>query len=160
MTSFAAFAARMAKAPARLKATEAEMVRAAALAVTAAERESLSRVTGGTNRLRGVGRSGAKLGVGFDVKGTQKPTALVAARGPWHLIEYPSAGHDIPRRRRRGAKRALAGPNFGPVARVHHPGVKRPHQPWAKGLEVGVPVGAAAARAAGIAGAAKVFVGG
>lgn len=62
--------------------------------------------------------------VGFDIKGTTNPTALVKFRGPVHLVNNPTKAHEItPRGRRRGAKRALATPH-GVFARVQHPGTR------------------------------------
>lgn len=153
-TTLLGFAQRMAHAPEVLKATEKDMVRAAALAVTLAERESVSSATHGSNRLSGVGRKGAKLNVGFDLKGS---TALVRARGPLHLIESDNKAHVIVPRRRRG-RRALAGNGFGPVASVNHPGTSGKH-PWAKGLATGIPAAEKAARTVGQVGVGKAFLG-
>jgi hypothetical protein len=144
----------MAKAPAVLQATTAEMVRAAALAVTVAERATLSSATHGSNRLSGVGRKGAKLSVGFDMKGSGNPTALVRARGPYHLIESDTKAHVIiPRRRRR----ALAGNGFGPVASVQHPGTKG-KRPWAKGLAASPPAVTKAVQVVGEKAVKKAFL--
>lgn len=47
-------------------------------------------------KISGVGKSGAKWGVGFDVKGgTANPTALVKSRGPIWLVEGPVKAHHI-----------------------------------------------------------------
>lgn len=83
-------------------------------------------------RLRNVGKSGAKLGVRYDVKGTSNPTALVRATGPWHLIENPSKPHTITPRKRGGFK--AIGTPFGPRRSVQHPGVRTPKRPWKRGL--------------------------
>lgn len=49
-------------------------------------------------RLSGVGKSGANIGVTFNVKTFQgTPTALIRATGPFHLIERDTAPHTIPR---------------------------------------------------------------
>jgi hypothetical protein len=45
--------------------------------------------------LRGVGSSGAKVGVRYDIKGTRNPTALVYMFGPAHLIERDTSAHTI-----------------------------------------------------------------
>lgn len=138
MTTIPAFSAKMLRAPGLLKASEREMVAAAALAVTTATRASVSSATHGTNRLSGVGRKGVKVGVGFDVKGVQNPTAIVQARGPLHLIERDTKAHPIAPRRRRG-KRALGneGRGFGPVASAQHPGTKGKH-PFEEGVNAGI----------------------
>lgn len=82
-------------------------------------------------RLRGVGRTGAKVGVRHNVRGAKSPTAIVRAVGPLHLIENPSKPHEI-QPRKRGGKKALSTP-YGPRASVQHPGVRNPKRPWAKG---------------------------
>lgn len=48
-----------------------------------------------SGRLRNVGRSGAKLGVRYDIKGTRNPTALIRATGPWQIIENNTSPHVI-----------------------------------------------------------------
>lgn len=143
-TSVAQFAARMAKAPAVMKQAERQMVTAAALAVTTAVRAEVGRATKGSNRLSGVGKRGAKLSVGYDVKGTASPSALVRMKGPAHLIESDTKPHPITTKQRRGA-RALSTP-AGPRASVQHPGTKGKH-PWAKGVAAGLPLAGAAATA-------------
>lgn len=137
----AQFAARTLRAPFILRETERKMVQAAALSVTTAVRAEIASATHGTNRLSGVGRRGAKVGVGYDMKGSANPTALVRARGPLHLIESNTAAHPI-RPRKRG-KRVLANQasGFGPVASVaNHPGTTGKH-PFAKGVDRGLPAG-------------------
>lgn len=46
-------------------------------------------------RLRGVGSSGAKVGVRYDIKGAANPTALVFMFGPAQLIERDTKAHEI-----------------------------------------------------------------
>lgn len=82
----------------RLNAGARNGVFEAALTVTGSIRRELGSDTGGRNMLRGVGRKGAKLSVGFDIKGTQNPTALVQARGPWQLLERNTKSHSMARR--------------------------------------------------------------
>ena len=140
--SVAQFAARMTRAPFVLREAERKVVQATALSVTTAVRVEISSATHGTNRLRGVGLRGAKVGAGYDMKGSAKPTALVRARGPLQLIESNTAAHPINRRKRRG-KRALGNQasGFGPVSFVAmHPGTTGKH-PFAKGVDRGLPAG-------------------
>lgn len=87
----------------------------------------------GVSRLRGVGKKGAKIGVRFDVKGTQNPTALVRATGPFHLLERDTRAHDITPRK----KKAI---NIGGNIRAsaHHPGTKG-KGPWTKGIGRSLP---------------------
>lgn len=82
-------------------------------------------VNGG--RLRGVGKRGAKLSVGFDMRPGPSPSALLKARGPAHLIESNTRPHDIKPRKKKG--RAVVIPGVGPRARAHHPGTRGKH-PW------------------------------
>lgn len=90
----------------------------------------------GTTRLRGVGRKGAKVGVRFDVKGQQNPTALVRATGPLHLLERSTRPHEIRPKRRGGKAVVISG--VGPRAYAHHPGTKGKH-PWERGLARALP---------------------
>lgn len=91
-------------------------------------------ISGG--RLRGVGTKGARIGVRYDVKGTDNPVALVRATGPFHLIERSTRPHRItPKSRRRGQrKRAVAIPGVGPRASAQHPGTKA-KAVFSKGVE-------------------------
>lgn len=85
----------------------------------------------------GVATSGSRLGnwsVGFDVKGTINPTALVQVRGrKMHLFDNPTKAHRIePRRRTRRSsdsrsRKALTMPAAGPGevrGYANHPGTK------------------------------------
>lgn len=71
----------------------------------------LQRAVGADQRMSNVGKSagGAKLDVRYDIKGTVNPTSLLRATGPWGLIEYDTAPHEIAPRAERitgaGAKR-------------------------------------------------------
>lgn len=69
------------------------------------------RATGGSGRLSGVGRKGARLGAGYDyVKGSRGKTVAVYANGPWQLVEYGrQGGYRIPKRRGTGPNRARRG---------------------------------------------------
>ena len=65
-----------------------------------------------------------RWGVGFDVKGSKNPTAILKYRGQVHLVNNPTKAHEIrPRARGRRAKRALATPH-GVFAKVQHPGTR------------------------------------
>lgn len=132
--------------------------------------QAVKAVTGGTSRLRSaganvktegrvVGKAGAALSVSSKLEkdGTQ---AFIKAVGPWQLIEYPTAQHDIgaagqakqilegpvlgkkrltSKSGRAGAKtragraKALRTP-FGPRARVLVKGT-RGKEPWHKALK-------------------------
>ena len=94
----------------------------------------------GDGRMSGVGAKGARVGVRYDIKGTENPTALGRATGPLHLVENPVKPHEItPKRRRRGAgKKAVVTP-YGPKAKVQHPGTKTGKKPWAKGKQKAEP---------------------
>lgn len=125
-------ATRIRKISTEVQKANRTAVNQAALAAKSALLDSLrNEVPSG--RLRNVGRSGAKLGVRYDVRGTSNASALVRATGPWQLVEKPIKPHEIrPRGRGSKRKRALATP-WGPRASVDHPGVRNPKKPWAKG---------------------------
>lgn len=110
----------------------------AALFVTTAIRTQTKAVVP-SMRLSGVGRSGAKIGAGFDMIGVTNPTALVRARGPFHLIERDTKPHTIgPRRRRRGGKAIRM--EGGAVRRsVEHPGTKGKH-PFERAVRASIPL--------------------
>lgn len=93
----------------------------------------LGSAVGSDLKLSGVGKSGVKLGVRYDVKGRTNATALLKATGPWQLIERDTKPHTIrPRsRRRKAGKKALA-INGEVRASAQHPGT-RGKEPWAKG---------------------------
>jgi hypothetical protein len=110
----------------------------AALFVTTAIRTQTKQVVP-SMRLSGVGRSGAKIGAGFDLIGVANPTALVRARGPFHLIERDTKPHTIsPRARRRGGKAVRLAD--GSVRRsVEHPGTRGKH-PFEKAVRASMPL--------------------
>lgn len=92
-----------------------------------------------TKRLRGVGTSGAR--VGAYVKPPQKlgnaAAALVAARGPFQLIEHSIASHSIePRSVGAAVNNVLTvpGSESGYAASVEHPGVSRGAGPFQRGV--------------------------
>lgn len=127
-------ALRLRKIAAEVEKAQRSAVSHAALEAKTAHLDALRRVVPSA-RLRNVGKSGARLGVRYDIKGTQNPTALVRATGPWHLIENPIKAHEIRPRRRRGGRRAVLTPD-GPRAVVQHPGVRNPKRPWQSGRPV------------------------
>jgi hypothetical protein len=106
-------------------------------------------VAGAPSRLRGVGKRGARLSVGYTVSTAgSSPAALVFARGPWQFIENDTAPHRIPRSsaRKRKARHAVVpggaeGGDHGKGgvrASVNHPGTRGKH-PWAKGVARAAP---------------------
>lgn len=109
-------------------------------------------------RLRGVGKKGARLDVRYVESGSGAGAqARVFVTGPAQLIENDTKAHPIPRfTGSRASKKTgltkLYGPAFGQdknqksVAfagivrrRVWHPGTKGQH-PWAKGVEAALPL--------------------
>lgn len=95
--------------------------------------------------LRGTARSNGKgpykASVGFDIKGTQNPTALVKARGPFPLVEGNTKPHEIKRKKRRGKKhsQALWLPGGWVTGPLHHPGT-RGRFPFRSGVEASRPL--------------------
>ena len=88
-----------------------------------------------------MGGRNAKVGVRYDIKGTSKPTALMRATGPLHLVENDTSPRVIPkeRKRRRGARKTLLLPDGGLRRSVKHPGTKG-QQPFAEGRKAAEPV--------------------
>jgi len=141
-----------------------ERVKEAAKIAKDATLVSAAAATGGDLRISNVGRSGAKLGVGYTIrKSGVDVSARVKARGKWQFVEYPIKAHAIrPKKRttRRGrtviasvgtAKVAIDKPGrtstrgalntpYGPRAFVMHPGVQDPKQPWRRGIRFAEPV--------------------
>ena len=129
-------AASLGRMPEALQQGQRRGVQRAALHVTTGIRQQISIATGGSNRLSGVGRRGARLSVGYDIKGSANPTALIKPRGKqgtFKLIEEDTKPHSIQPRARRGA-RALKLANSRYAARVRHPGTAGKH-PFAKGVD-------------------------
>lgn len=94
----------------------------------------------GDMRMSGVGTKGARVGVRYDMKGTENPTALVRATGPLHLVERPVKPHVIaPKKRGRGKRKKAVTTPYGPRASVQHPGVQNPKRPWSKGKQQAEP---------------------
>lgn len=93
---FADLAASFAAMPAAIEDAQHKGVRAAALAVTGAIRGEIGSATGGSMRLSGVGRKGARVGARFQMEGgLGEPAALIKATGPLQLIERDTAAHSI-----------------------------------------------------------------
>lgn len=155
----AELAGKFARFESELVAAQRKGVTAGSLLIATAVRKEVAVATRGRNRLSGVGRNGAKVGVRYDVRGTTNPVGLVRATGPLHLIESDTAAHMILPRgvgraqgrskaARRAAKQSLYDALFGaggfssatplampwgPRFRADHPGTKGKH-PWAKGV--------------------------
>lgn len=129
----------------------------AALILKRSIEKERDHAVGADGRLSGVGKRGAKLGVGYDIKGTNNPTALLQARGPWQLVERDVQPHIVGakslgtrasiRKRAGGGRGAFAGLKpragakalaFGGLYRAtaRHPGT-RGKQPWQRGIDAG-----------------------
>lgn len=94
-------------------------------------------------RLSRVGKNGARLSVGFNIKTFGgNPTSLFRARGPWQIIENDSKPHPIAAKKKRGRDNSQAAIKLadGGIRRsVNHPGTRGKH-PWAKGVAKGIPL--------------------
>lgn len=97
------FASRMNQLARTYDAIPKQVVTAAAQVYTNTIRHMVDVSTVG-GKLRHVGKSGARIGAKYDVKGSANPTAIVQATGPFQLIERDTKAHQIPRasRTRRG----------------------------------------------------------
>lgn len=103
MASPEAFADKMGRLANDLRKSQREFVTESALAATTVYRAAI-RGAVPSGRLRNVGRSGATVGVGFDVRGQVNPVAKIRARGPLQLVEWATRPHRIiPRASRRSA---------------------------------------------------------
>jgi hypothetical protein len=129
----------------RMRAVEESTAKGMRVTVTAAAMKAKVAISAGAPAsLRGVGKSGAKLGVRYTLSGSEtNPSAKLRATGPWQLIEENTSPHTIgPKRRGKGARsprRCRRHSGIGPRAVVHHPGTKGKH-PWAKGVEKAEPL--------------------
>jgi hypothetical protein len=137
--------ARMHRVSAEVGRARRSAVTSAALAITTEVRQEIAKATGGKSKLSGM--RGAKLGAGFNVKGTDNPTAIISARGPVHIVERGTKRHTITARgrrgRRSGAMQIRGGVEF--QRSVNHPGTKGKH-PFAKGVARGRPMAERALR--------------
>lgn len=98
-------------------------VNAAGMAAKKATIAVARKVSGGDQRLSGWGRRGVKLGVGYDVAGSQTITLNLRPKGVWTVMERGRRGGAVirPKRRRRtasGRPTALLTP-AGPRASSH-----------------------------------------
>lgn len=118
---------------------ERKMVLVAAQAVKTSVQAQM-RVAGVQNdRLQGVGKKGARIGVRYDTT-TDKSSVVVRATGPFHLIESDTKAHQIPKQRgARARKRYVNIPGVGVRASANHPGTKGKH-PWEKGVKAALPI--------------------
>lgn len=132
--SAAQLSAKLTKAADAIEKSRRTAVKNAATVMKSEIEHSRNAAVGGDGRLSHVGRSGAKLSVGYDL-GTDD-TATVTAKGPWPLVENKVPAHKIAPKK--GKKRGVA---FNGVVRrsVQHPGVRSPKKPWRKGVDSGVP---------------------
>ena len=93
-------------------------------AANAAKTEQLGvirRDVGSDLRLSGVGKRGAKVGVRYDLAGSDRVT--VKATGPLHFVAHPMGAHQIPKKRGKRARRRYAViPGVGVRAWARHPG--------------------------------------
>jgi hypothetical protein len=127
-------------------------VEKAALVATTAARASIAVGSGGDSVMSNVGRGakGAKVGVRYDIKGAQNPTALIRATGPLHILDNPTSPHQIMSKVKKGRSRASRGAfynalfggdggfgaakplrtPYGPRYRVQHPGTKGKRTFW------------------------------
>jgi hypothetical protein len=134
----------------RMRAVEESTAKGMRVTVTAAAMKAKVAISAGAPAsLRGVGKSGAKLGVRYTLSGSEtNPSAKLRATGPWQLIEENTSPHTIGPKRRgraRGRRGAVVVPGTGPRAVVHHPGTQGKHS-WAKGVDRAAPLVAAEMR--------------
>lgn len=133
-TSGKQLAAKMLRAAGAIEVGSNAGVRAAALLITESVRRELGNA-GVSNRLSGVGKSGAAIGVGFTMVGQAfgNPTALVKMRGPAQLVERDTKPHEIGVRTRSG-KKGVRLPDGSVRRRIpRHPGTTGKH-PFEKGV--------------------------
>lgn len=129
-----------------LPLTASQGVEAAALAVEESVDNHIARAAP-SRRLRNVGKSGARVGVRYDMRAGRNPTALVRATGPLHIIERDTRAYVIVPGARRGRKSRAArqapitfagvqplGTPEHPSYRVNHPGTTGKH-PFEKGVD-------------------------
>jgi hypothetical protein len=133
-SSAAQLAGKLAKAADAIKQSQKQAIKRGAVVMKAELEQARNAAVGSDGRLSHVGKSGAKLSVGYELQGDDQAT--VTAKGPWPLVENKVPAHVI--RPKKGKKRGVA---FGGVVRrsVHHPGVRNPKQPFKKGTAAGGP---------------------
>jgi len=87
--------------------------------------------TGGDSRLSGVGKKGARVGVGYTIIGTGVDArSRVYATGPFQLVERDTKAGPRPHKRRRGRGKNRF---IGPIRSGYHPGTQGKH-PWQRGI--------------------------
>ena len=108
-----------------------QTVKAAALA-------QLAAAGAGSGRMRGVGKSGARVGVGYDIVRAAGGEAAVRVgmKGPVHLLERDTRPHMI--EPRRGEALQFSDGRFRAYV-AHHPGTRGKH-PWEKALTASLPL--------------------
>lgn len=106
--SFGQFAVKLdAYAKAGQPAADLAGVKDAALLLTNAARASIRAGSGGDMAMSNVGRrGGARVGARFDIQGDNNPTALIKATGPLHLLDNPTAPHQIMSKVKKGRSQA------------------------------------------------------
>lgn len=102
-----------------------------------------------SGRLRGVGKSGSKVGVRYDLKGDGRAEVKATGKG-FQLIERDTKAHPIGPKKARARKQTGRGGGVklpdGSVRRtVKHPGTKGKH-PFEKGIADGTPAAVRAMR--------------
>lgn len=135
------FAPKMAAAAVSMKAIAPKAVAAGSLVLTNTVRAEIGRTTRG-GVLRGVGKSGAKVGVRFDVKGGGTRVAgVVRATGPLHILERDMPAHVMPAPGGKTKLYRLAGAGKGgkgiAVPAISHPGSTGKH-PFERGVKAGI----------------------
>lgn len=137
----AKFAGKCVAAAAALRKANRLAVGRAALVYKESVLAEAASDTGGDLRLShwgwkvSGGYRGVKLGAGYDVKGYEHAVAKLAARpqGPWKVLEYGAAPHEIGPRRRRKAKRIRLADGNIRTGTFRHPGT-RGKRTWSKGI--------------------------
>lgn len=102
-----------------------------------------------SKRLRGVGKSGSKIGVRYDIKADGKAEVKATGKG-FQILERDTKAHTVQPKRARARKQTGRGGGVrladGSVRRaVKHPGTKGQH-PFEKGIEAGTPAAVKAIR--------------
>ncbi len=97
----------------------------------------LAAAGAGSGRLRGVGKSGGRIGVRYRIVATKDGAAVdIGMTGAAHLLERDTKPHGIEPRKNKTLK--FANGDFRPFV-AHHPGTRGKH-PWEKSLLVSLPM--------------------
>jgi hypothetical protein len=94
----AQMARRMAKLEREFESRQRAIVTAGMLQVKDEVVDRAKKASGGDLVLSNVGKSGRKIGAGFDVKGNRNPVAKLKPRGPLALVEKSIPSHFITRK--------------------------------------------------------------